>query len=226
MSDKWLKNHRESVIVNLPLIEYGCERLADNFDERIDKIFKLFDVDEELGKIRKEQIKNHHYPNTILKSLEEYVDASYMCIDNETNKIKREYCCEKLMSIHSPVLLNVAPVCHLYWGEEYWREWNIEDIFRAYDLLIDENPQWLDYYTRKQLYENPIDCKQYMVLDMVNDLLVHRKILQYEHRVFDNLLESWDFENDKKVHIKINPNEKKYYLINDVELNLNCDIDI
>lgn len=192
-----------------------------NIEEKLNYIFDVFSVEEGDEKnICKGKIYKHHYKEDIIDCLIEYIGL-FGCVDNVENKSRREYIRNHLLFIHSPILVDIELiefVSHQYFGKEYWREWNIREIFCAYEMLVSENPQWLDYYTSKDLFEDYNKCKNYMVLDMVKDLWHHKKILGYEHMDFENidLLNSWDF--NKKVSIKINPNEKKYYLINDVDL--------
>lgn len=200
-------------------IEYGKEK-SDDFEKRLDKVFERYGLLKEDGvnEILKKQIINHHYGMDILRCLEGYLNLIGKAYNENTIEAHIKNYSEELLYVHSPILIGVNPnPNHQYFGEEYWRAWNIEQIFRAYDLLVEENSHWMDYYTRKDLYENPSECKQFNVLQMVNDLFYYGKISGYEHMDFDDLMKCWDFENDKKIHIKINPNEEIFYLINELD---------
>ena len=188
----------------------GNDECNEEFNMRLDEIFDKINGGDCLKKIRKEQIMNHHYKYEIIECLESY----FGLFGGEIKEFEYmgEIYNERLINIHSPILLHVVPtVVGCFYDEKNWREWDIEDLFLAYDMLISENHDWIDYYTRKELYgNNGEDCKNYMVSDMLDYLVVCGKILRYEYD-FRDLCGSWDF--NQKICVKVNPNEIAYVCV-------------
>lgn len=191
----------------------------------IDEIFSKIDYNapEELIKIRKKQISNHSQSYFIMEALDDLVNLIGKPQNNKS-EIIMNMAHERLILLHSPVYLNIPANAEPY---HKWDEWTFQELYEKYwDLAMTKG--WEnDYYTFNQLSVKSYfdNIKNYQVLDMLNDLVIHEVICGYEMMSFmdcdDNnkLLKSFKYNvyQDKVIHVKLNdklsPKEWREYLM-------------
>lgn len=188
----------------------------------IDEIFSKisYNAPEELIKIRKKQILNHSQSYFIMEALDDLINLIGKPY-NDNNKIKMNMAHERLILLHSPVYLNIS-----FNAEPYhkWDEWTFQELYDKYlDLALTKGWE-RDCYTFNQLSVKSYfdNIKNYQVVDMLNDLMIHEVICGYDVCDFMNnqgdLLKSFNYKvyQDKVIHVKLNeklsPKEWREYI--------------
>ena len=177
----------------------------------IDEIFSKIDYNapEELIKIRKKQISNHSQSYFIMEALDDLVNLIGKPQNNKS-EIIMNMAHERLILLHSPVYLNIPVNAEPY---HKWDDWTFEELYNKYwDLAMTKG--WEnDYYTLNQLSVKSYfdNIKNYHVLDMLNDLVIHEVICGYAVSGFmdiednNNLLKSFNYNiyQDKVIPVKL-----------------------
>lgn len=187
----------------IPKIRYMPKPAYPNVTmDNITYVFDKLGVDHsDLLEIRKQQVLKHSRNVEIMDYLDKLSDFIGLR-DTEYNRTMMQQLFDYLTKIHAPFYFHVPiPVEDAkYVGPEYWKSWDFNDIYiNYYELCL--NYGWNDYYS----FENKNEIKNYMVLDMLNDLLVHKRILQYVWHDVD-LLDDWNITNS----IDVKPNPEKW----------------
>jgi len=183
-----------------PRITYNVK--PDNTMEKIDKLFERIDTDgapEELIQIRKEELQNHTQCHHIIQLYNNLFDLIGERAD-EYNMSLMEQWMNELIRVHAPIYYDLP-----WWPENAdircydWEEWTLIELFEQYSILC-RDMNW--YHDRISFRE---EFMKYEVIDMLNDLLVCKRIIGYEPRSFrwsdDSPLDK--VPRDVKIPVKI-----------------------
>lgn len=182
----------------LPFISVGKLYEDKDYESCVENIFTHLTLDDQptdLISIRKKQILNHSRCSELVDAFEG-ITGLIGKRDNQENNILFNTFYNRLVECHSPVYPNMFHFEGYYTGfvideadeDDEYSVWRFIDLYEHYwDLCMRKG--WEDFYT----YPLDSPVRKYECLDMLNDLVVHKKIKTYDTSGFiNNFMSEWN----------------------------------